>query len=99
MPISQERELEIELELAAIVRELERRPPTEKRGAFLAVPGENVPDGSHPMANGWPSSTMRPASTRCMSLPIQVLGRRLLYLRRAASPPSGRPMAASCSFA
>jgi hypothetical protein len=32
MPISQERELEIELELAAIVRELERRPPTEKRG-------------------------------------------------------------------
>jgi hypothetical protein len=32
MPISQERELEIEQELAAIVRELERRPPTEKRG-------------------------------------------------------------------
>ena len=32
MPISQERELEIEQELAAIVRELERRPPMEKRG-------------------------------------------------------------------
>jgi hypothetical protein len=32
MPISQERELEIEQELAVIVRELERRPPMEKRG-------------------------------------------------------------------
>jgi len=32
MPISQERELEIEQELAAIVRELERGPPMEKRG-------------------------------------------------------------------
>jgi hypothetical protein len=31
MPISQERGLEIEQELAAIVRELERRPPMEKR--------------------------------------------------------------------
>ena len=31
MPISQERELEIEQELAAIVRQLERRPPMEKR--------------------------------------------------------------------
>jgi len=29
MPISQERELEIEQELAAIVRELERRPSME----------------------------------------------------------------------
>ena len=33
MPISQERELEIEQELAAIVRQLERRPPMEKRGS------------------------------------------------------------------
>jgi hypothetical protein len=32
MPISQERELEIEQELAAIVRELERRPLMEQRG-------------------------------------------------------------------
>jgi hypothetical protein len=32
MPVSQKRELEIEQELAAIVRELERRPPMEKRG-------------------------------------------------------------------
>ena len=33
MPISQERELELEQELAAIVRELERRPSMEKRGS------------------------------------------------------------------
>ena len=33
MPISGERELEIEQELAAIVRELERRRPMEKRGS------------------------------------------------------------------
>jgi len=33
MPISQERELELEQELAAIVRKLERRPPMEKRGS------------------------------------------------------------------
>ena len=32
MPISQERELELEQELAAIVRKLERRPPMEERG-------------------------------------------------------------------
>ena len=32
MPISRERELEIEQELAAIVRELERRRRMEKRG-------------------------------------------------------------------
>ena len=32
MPISQERELELEQELAAIVRKLERRPPMEKGG-------------------------------------------------------------------
>ena len=32
MPISQERELEIERELDAIVRELDRRPPVEKPG-------------------------------------------------------------------
>jgi hypothetical protein len=32
MPISQERELELEQELAAIVSKLERRPPMEKRG-------------------------------------------------------------------
>jgi len=32
MPISQERELELDQELAAIVRKLERRPPTEKTG-------------------------------------------------------------------
>jgi len=32
MPISQERELELEQELAAIVRKLERRPSVEKRG-------------------------------------------------------------------
>jgi hypothetical protein len=32
MPISQERELGIEQELAAIVRELERRRSMEKRG-------------------------------------------------------------------
>ena len=30
MPISQERELEIERELDAIMRELDRRPPLEK---------------------------------------------------------------------
>ena len=30
MPISQERELELEQELAAIVSKLERRPPTKK---------------------------------------------------------------------
>ncbi len=33
MPISLERELEIERELAAIVRELERHRPMEKRGS------------------------------------------------------------------
>jgi hypothetical protein len=33
MPISQERELELDQELAAIVRKLERRPPMEKRGS------------------------------------------------------------------
>ena len=32
MPISQERELELEQELAAIVSKLERRLPREKRG-------------------------------------------------------------------
>ena len=30
MPISEERELEIERELDAIIRELDRRPPLEK---------------------------------------------------------------------
>ena len=33
MPISQERELELDQELAAIVRKLERRPSMEKRGS------------------------------------------------------------------
>ena len=32
MPISQEHKLELEQELAAIVRKLERRPSVEKRG-------------------------------------------------------------------
>ena len=32
MPVSQKRELEIERELAAIMRELDRRPPMEKSG-------------------------------------------------------------------
>ena len=32
MPISEKRELEIEHELAAIIRELDRRPPVEKPG-------------------------------------------------------------------
>ena len=32
MPISQKRELEIEQELAAIMRELDRRPPMENPG-------------------------------------------------------------------
>ena len=32
MPISQKRELEIERELAAIMRELDRRPSVEKPG-------------------------------------------------------------------
>ena len=32
MPVSQKRELEIERELAVILRELDRRPPVEKPG-------------------------------------------------------------------
>ena len=32
MPISQKRELEIERELAAIMRELDRQPPVKKTG-------------------------------------------------------------------
>jgi len=32
VPVSQKRELEIERELAAIMRELDRRPPMEKSG-------------------------------------------------------------------
>jgi hypothetical protein len=46
MPISQERELEIEQELAAIVRELERRPSTEKRGPKKPEQAVQLPVGT-----------------------------------------------------
>ena len=46
MPISQERELEIEQELAAIVRELERRRPMEKRGHKKPEQAVQVPMGT-----------------------------------------------------
>jgi hypothetical protein len=46
MPISQERELEIEQELAAIVRELERGPPMEKRGPKKPEQAVQVPAGT-----------------------------------------------------
>ena len=48
MPISQERELEIEQELAVIVRELERRPPTEKRGPNKPEQNASAPRGHDP---------------------------------------------------
>jgi hypothetical protein len=46
MPISQKRELEIEQELAAIVRELERRPPMEKRGPKKPEEALQLPVGT-----------------------------------------------------
>ena len=46
MPISQARELEIEQELAAIVRELERRPSMEKRGPKKLEQAVQVPVGT-----------------------------------------------------
>jgi hypothetical protein len=46
MPISQERELEIEQELAAIVRQLERRPPMEKRGPKKPEHAVELPAGT-----------------------------------------------------
>ena len=46
MPVSQERELELEQELAAIVRELERRPSTEKRGPQKPEQAVQLPVGT-----------------------------------------------------
>jgi hypothetical protein len=46
MPISQERELEIEQELAAIVRELERGPQMEKRGPKKPEQAVQLPVGT-----------------------------------------------------
>ena len=46
MPISQERELELEQELAAIVRELERRPSMEKRGSKKPEQAVQLPMGT-----------------------------------------------------
>ena len=46
MPISQARELEIEQELAAIVRELERRQSMEKRGPKKLEQAVQVPVGT-----------------------------------------------------
>ena len=46
MPVSQERELELEQELAAIVRELERRPSTEKRGPQKPEQAVQLPAGT-----------------------------------------------------
>ena len=46
MPISQARELEIELELASIVRELVRRQPMEKRGPKKPEQAVQVPVGT-----------------------------------------------------
>jgi hypothetical protein len=59
MPISQERELEIEQELAAIVRELERRPLMEKRG-----PKSLNKRFSSPWARSYLTSRPRVAATR-----------------------------------
>ena len=46
MPFSHARELEIEQELAAIVRELERRPSMEKRGPKKLEQAIQVPVGT-----------------------------------------------------
>jgi hypothetical protein len=46
MSISQERELDIERELAAIVRELERHPPMEKRGLKKTEHAVQLPMGT-----------------------------------------------------
>jgi hypothetical protein len=46
MPISQKREIEIEQELAAIVRELERRPSMEKRGPKKPEQALQLPVGT-----------------------------------------------------
>ncbi len=46
MPISQGREPEIEQELAAIVRELERRPPMETRGPKKPEQALQLPKGT-----------------------------------------------------
>ena len=46
MPIIHERELEIEQELAAILRELERRPPMEKRGPKKPEQALQLPVGT-----------------------------------------------------
>jgi hypothetical protein len=46
MPISQQPELELEQELAAIVRELERRRPMEKRGPKKPEQALQLPAGT-----------------------------------------------------
>jgi hypothetical protein len=59
MPISQERELDIEQELAAIVRELERRPPMENRGPQKPEQAVQLP-----WARSYLTSRPRAAATR-----------------------------------
>jgi hypothetical protein len=46
MPITQERELEIEQELAAIVRELERRGPMDRQRSKTPEPAVQLPVGT-----------------------------------------------------
>jgi len=46
MPISQKREVDIEQELAAIVRELERCRPMEKRGSKKPEQAVQIPMGT-----------------------------------------------------
>ena len=46
MPVSQEREPELEQELAAIVRELERRPSMEKRDPKKPEQAVQLPMGT-----------------------------------------------------
>jgi len=46
MPITQERVLEIEQELAAIVRELERRRPMDKQRSKKPEPEVQLPVGT-----------------------------------------------------
>jgi hypothetical protein len=46
MPISQKRELEIELELAAIIRELDRCQPVKKPGAKKPEQALQLPVGT-----------------------------------------------------
>ena len=58
MPISQERELELEQELAAIVRKLDRRPPMEKRDP------KSLKRFRSPWARSYLTSRPRAAATR-----------------------------------